>query len=313
VRPPEPGFHWRIWAAEAAGTALMVLAIVAAATLALADGSPVAEVLPGRGAGFLVLGAIVAPCVALIAVSPLGRLSGAHLNPAVTVGFWTLGRVCGHDLVGFVAAQLLGGLAGALAARLVLPAPATDSIGGAVTHPEVALGAAIALEAGMTALLLAVVLLFVSVEGLARWTPLALVPLLTAIIWLGSPWTGASLNPARSEGPAVAFGDLADLWLYFLAPVLGALLVGGAWRRLSMRPKTAKLFHDPRYRCTFATELPAVTGSGPGRTMSAWASGRSPAASEGAAGRSPLPGFPRANTSRTTSPSSRPVPPRTRR
>jgi hypothetical protein len=102
----------------------------------------------------------------------------------------------------------------------------------------------------------------VSVARLARWTPLALVPLLTAIIWLGSPWTGASLNPARSEGPAVAFGDLSDLWLYCVAPVIGALAVGLAWRRLSMRPKTAKLFHDPSYPCTFATELP-VTGEHP--------------------------------------------------
>ena len=259
---PVPGFHWRIWAAEATGTALMVLAIVAAASLALGRGSPVAEALPDRGAGFFVLGAIVAPCVALIAVSPLGRLSGAHINPAVTVGFWSLGRVSRHDLVGYVAAQLLGGLAGAYLARLLLPRSATESIGGAVTHPDVPLAAAVALEAGLTALLLAVVFLFVSVARLARWTPLALVPLLTAIIWLGSPWTGASLNPARSEGPAVAFGDLSDLWLYCVAPVIGALAVGLVWRRLSMRPKTAKLFHDPSYPCTFATELP-VTGVTP--------------------------------------------------
>jgi len=108
VTSPVPGFHWRIWAAEATGTALMMLAIVAAASLALGRGSPVAEALPDRGAGFFVLGAIVAPCVALIAVSPLGRLSGAHINPAVTMGFWSLGRVSRHDLVGYVGAQLLG-------------------------------------------------------------------------------------------------------------------------------------------------------------------------------------------------------------
>ena len=282
MTPPTPGFHWRIWAAEAVGTALLVLAIVAAVALALGDGSPVGDALPGRGAGFLVVGAIVAPCIALIAVSPLGRLSGAHLNPAVTVGFWMLGRVCRHDLVGYVVAQLVGGLTGAYAARLVLPASVTASIGGAVIHPGVPIAAAVALEAGMTALLLAVVFLFVSVERLALWTPLALVPLLTAIIWLGSPWTGASLNPARSEGPALAFRDLADLWLYLLAPILGALAVALVWRRLSMRPKTAKLFHDPRYPCTFATELAPVTDRGPARAASARASGRSPAASEGA-------------------------------
>ena len=93
----------------------------------------------------------------------------------------------------------------------------------------------------------------------ARWTPLAEVPLLTVIIWLGSPWTGASLNPARSEGPAVVFGDFADLWLHLVAPAAAGLALGLLWRRLSMpRPRTAKLFHDRRYRCTLASDMPAV-------------------------------------------------------
>ena len=82
----------------------------------------------------------------------------------------------------------------------------------------------------MTALLLVVILTFSSSERLARLTPLAIVPVLTAIIWLGSPWTGASINPARSEGPALAFGDLSDLWLYLAAPSAAGLAVGLAWR-----------------------------------------------------------------------------------
>lgn len=105
-----------------------------------------------------------------------------------------------------------------------------------MTHPSVSTGAAIALEAGMTAALLALIFAFVSSERRAPWTPLAIVPLLTAIIWLGSPWTGASLNPARSEGPALAFGDVSDLWIYFAAPPAAAFVVGLLWRRFSIRP-----------------------------------------------------------------------------
>jgi aquaporin Z len=139
-----------------------------------------------------------------------------------------------------------------------VPESVLDSIGGAVTHPSVPLVAAIALEAGMTIALLSLVFTFVSSARLAPFTPLAIVPLLTAIIWLGSPWTGASLNPARSEGPALVFGDLVDLWLYLAAPAAAAVLLGLAWRRLSMMPSplTAKLFHDPRYPCTLATDMP---------------------------------------------------------
>lgn len=257
MRPAQPGFHWRVWAAEAGGTGLMVMAILCGAALTLGDGSPVAEALPDRGARFLALGLLIGPAIALIAVSPLGRLSGAHINPAVTLGFFALGRVSRHDLAGYVAAQLAGGLAGALAARLLLPEDVLESIGGAVTHPSVPDASAAALEAGMTALLLAVVLAFVSSERLARWTPLVLVPLLAGLIWLGSPLTGASLNPARSEGPALAFADLADLWLYIAAPCLGAVIVGLAWR-FAPSPRTAKLFHDPRYPCTLATQMPAA-------------------------------------------------------
>ena len=212
--------RWRTWGAEAAGTALMVLAIVLAAAVTRGAGSP----------RFLLLGAIVAPCVALIAASPLGRLSGAHINPAVTLGFWTLGRVSARDVAGYVSAQLAGGYAGAWSALALLPAHAARAIGGAVTHPSVSVAVALAIEAGMTACLLALIFAFVSNARRARWTPLAIVPLLIAIIWLGSPWTGASLNPARSEGPAVAFGDVRDLWIYFAAPCAAALVTGLLWR-----------------------------------------------------------------------------------
>lgn len=201
---------------------------------------------------------LVAPVVVLIAVSPLGRLSGANTNPAVTLGFWVLGRVSHHDLAGYVAAQLAGGAAGAALGRLVLPKGAAESIDGAVTHPVVGAPEAIAVELAMTAALLVLIFAFVSDERLARRTPLAIMPLLAALIWLGSPLTGASLNPARSVGPALVFGDVRDLWIYIVAPAGAGLLVGALWRVAPMEPRTAKVFHDPRYPCSLASELPAM-------------------------------------------------------
>jgi aquaporin Z len=257
-RRPDPGVHWRIWGAEAAATALLVAAIVLVAGLTLGRGSAVADALPGRGARFLALGVIVAPVVALISVSPLGRLSGAHTNPAVTLGFWLLGRVSAQDLVGYIVAQFVGGVAGAALARAVLPGGIAMSIGGAVTHPTVAPLEAVALEVGMTGALLVLIFAFVADERLARRTPLAIMPLLATLIWLGSPLTGASLNPARSAGPALVFGDLGDLWVYLLAPPAAALLVAPLWRLGPVEPKTAKVFHDPRYPCSLGSELPAM-------------------------------------------------------
>jgi aquaporin Z len=223
----------RAWAAEAAGTALLVAVILLAVGLALGAGSPVAQALPGPGARFLLVGVLVAPCVALITISPLGRLSGAHLNPAVTLAFWSAGRVSRGQLAGYVGAQLSGALLGALAGRIILPASTTSSIGGAVTHPAVSTVAAIAVEAGMTALLLGVIFACLSRDRIMHWTPLAVVPVLIGVIWLGSAITGASLNPARSEGPALIFGDTRDLWVYLLGPALAGIVVGRISRRVA--------------------------------------------------------------------------------
>jgi aquaporin Z len=199
-------------------------------------------------------------------VSPLGRLSGAHINPAVTLAFRIVGRVSGHDVVGYLVAQLVGALAGAVVFRLLWGSVAL-SVDGGVTHPAVATLSAIGIEAGMTALLVAMIFVFVSREGLARWMPLMLCPLVGVLVWMGSPYTGTSLNPARSAGPALAFADFADLWLYLVAPVLGALAVAALWRRRhpTTWPLTAKLFHDPAYPCSLGSELPALPPDHPTR------------------------------------------------
>jgi aquaporin Z len=262
-----PGPNWRFWGAEAVGTTLLVLGALSAIALVLGEHSPVAAW--SSSARLLVTGLLVGACVALIAISPLGRLSGAHINPAVTLAFWILGMVQGRDVLGYLAAQLTGALVGGLAFRW-LWAGVARSVDGGVTHPTVSAPAAIGLEAGMTAILVAMILAFVSRERLARWTPLMLIALLALLIWKGSAYTGTSLNPARSEGPAVAFGDLADLWLYFAGPILGAIAVALVWRigTPANRPKTAKLFHDPRYPCSLRSELPVWRAAGRPRRLS---------------------------------------------
>jgi aquaporin Z len=267
--PVHQGLHPRIWAAEALGTALLVLGALSAVALALSDESPAAGIAASASFRLLVAGLLVGATVAVIAVSPVGRLSGGHLNPAVTLAFAVLGRVGARDVVGYLVAQFAGALMGALAFHLVWGQVAV-SVGGGVTHPTVAASWALILEAAMTGLLVATILFFLSRERLAHWTPVAVWALLAVLIWKASGYTGTSLNPARSEGPAVAFSDTSDLWLYIVAPVAGSLAVATAWRRLnaSMHPKTAKLFHDRRYACAFSTDIPAMAPGAPTRRSS---------------------------------------------
>ena len=257
-RPAHSGWHWRIWAAEGAGTGLMMLGGLSAVCLVFGDGSFLAGALPSSSVRYVVVGALFAGCVSLVAVSPLGRLSGAHLNPAVTLSFRLLGRVSGHDVGGYLTAQLVGALAATALVRL-LWGPIAVSVDGGATAVGTGTAAALGLEMAMTGVLIGVILLFVSRARLARWTPLAIWPVITALVWVGSPYTGTSLNPTRSAAPALVFGHVGDLWLYLVAPTAGALAVALAWRGRdrAMQPKTAKLFHDPAYTCSLGTELAA--------------------------------------------------------
>jgi aquaporin Z len=261
-QPAHAGFHWRIWGAEAAGTGLLVLGALSAVALVLGDRSPVADA--SESVRLLLTGMLVGVTVTLIVISPLGRLSGAHLNPAVTLAFRVVGRVSRHDVAGYLAAQLAGALAGALAFRLLWGSVAL-SVDGGVTHPSLATAAAIGIEAGMTGLLVGMIFVFLSRERLMRWTPLMLWPLIGALVWRGSPYTGTSLNPARSAGPAVAFADFSDLWLYLVAPIFGALAVAVLWRRRHPNawPMTAKLFHDARYPSSLGCDVPAMPPQAP--------------------------------------------------
>jgi aquaporin Z len=259
-QPPRGGWHWRVWAAESAATALFVLGALSAVCLVSGDDSPVRDLVPSESARRLLTGVLVGGTVSLVAISPLGRLSGSHLNPAVTLAFRVLGRVSGPDVAGYLVAQFLGALAGAAALRILWGSIAL-SVGGGVTEPSVAVAVASGLEAAMTVLLVATIFVFVSSMARARWTPLAIWPLVAVLIWAFSPYTGTSLNPARSAGPAIAFTNLTDLWLYLLAPTAGALAVAIAWRHRdpTKHPKTAKMFHDPRYTSTLACDMPAMS------------------------------------------------------
>ncbi len=95
------GRHGAEWAAEAAGTAILVFGGLSAATLDFGRASPVASAIPSHSLRLLLTGVLFASTGALVTISPLGRRSGAHLNPAVTFGFWLGGHVHRHDLAGY--------------------------------------------------------------------------------------------------------------------------------------------------------------------------------------------------------------------
>jgi MIP family channel proteins len=201
-----------------------------------------AFVFIGAGAAAVVGNGVGLPGITAVAIAhglaimtfafAYGSISGAHMNPAVTVGVLAAGAMGVGEAIGYIISQLIGGIAGALLLRTVLDGPATGLGMPALAH-GLALGATtvtITPEAGfmIEALLgffLVTVVLSTAVAGRAgSLAPLAIGMTLTLNIIMGGPLTGAPFNPARALGPMVATGNFSDAWLYMTAPVVGAIV-----------------------------------------------------------------------------------------
>jgi aquaporin Z len=258
--PAQGGWHWGPWLCELFGTATLLAGGLSAVFLDFGPSSPVAALLPSTSARLLLTGLLFAGTGSLVALSPLGRRSGAHLNPSVTLAFWTQRKVHPHDLAGYILAQLVGALTAGACLRLAWGNTARTLHLGTTQpgHGFSPLDAA-GLETIMTASLVLMIFFFTSHTRTARWTPLGNWLLVATLVWQGAPYTGTSLNPARSIAPALLAPHLDNLWVYIAGPSAGALLAAAVFAAFRhTNTLTAKLFHDPRYPSTLASALPTA-------------------------------------------------------
>ena len=261
-QPAVGGLHWIEWLCELLGTLAMILVGFSAIALFGAPQSPLHAAIGSAALRAWLTGLTFGVISALVALSPLGRRSGAHLNPVVTLAFWTQGKVHPHDVAGYVSGQVVGAICGTAATAVVWGAEARAVHLGA-TAPGRGVGPveAVLVEAAMTGALVLTLLLMTSRAVTARWTPLVLWLLIAALVWQGAPYTGTSLNPARSLGPALLAPLLGPLWVYLLGPLLGGAAAVAVFGLLGdVEVQTAKLFHDGRYRSTLGSALPARPG-----------------------------------------------------
>jgi aquaporin Z len=212
-----------IYLSECIGTFLLVAVGLSIVIFNNGDGSPVRTLLPDPGARRALTGFLFGCTGCGITLSPVGRISGAHINPIVSFAFRLRKRMSTGHLLGYVLAQLTGSVLGAI--PLLLWGRQGASVGYGNTVPLAGhVPAAFIGETITSFLLVAGIFFFSGHRNLRRFTPFLMPPLYCIMVFAEGPLSGTSTNPARSLGPAVVSGTWTCWWLYWLAPLAGATL-----------------------------------------------------------------------------------------
>lgn len=196
---------------------------------------------PGVGIGYLGVSLAFGLTVLTMAFA-IGHISGCHLNPAVSIGLWAGGRFKANELLPYIVVQVLGAIAGAGVLYLIASSQADFSLSGGFAsngygdhspHGYSMVSGLVA-EIVLTFMFLFVILGATDARAPKGFAPIAIGLCLTLIHLVSIPVTNTSVNPARSTGPAIFVGDwaLGQLWLFWVAPIVGAILAGIVYRWL---------------------------------------------------------------------------------
>jgi len=228
---------------EIVGTAVLLLIGLSVVIVMFGDGTPLAALIPSVTLRQVITGFFFGTTGGLIALSTVGRESGAHLNPAVTLAFWVAQKIEARIAVGYALAQLIGAVLGSI--PLLAWGAMGRSIAFGATLPgagystsQVVLG-----EVVTTFGLVATLCVFLAVRSLRRFTPAAIPVLYAIMVPLEAAISGTSTNPARTFGPALVSGRWDGWWIYWVGPIAGALVAMLVMSFLVRRIEVAKIYH----------------------------------------------------------------------
>jgi len=247
--------HWPEYLLEAVALGAFMISATAFTTLFQHPASPLSRIVQQLPLMRLPMGLAMGLTAIALIYSPIGRRSGAHMNPAVTVTFLRLGKIAPADAAGYVVGQFVGAFAGAAVAVVLLAGlPADPAVNFVATIPGSAgRMPAFAAEATMSFALMLAVLWISGEPRRARYTGLAAGCLVAVFIVIEAPLSGMSLNPARTLASALLAHRVDSLWIYFTAPPIGMLLAAEFFLRTHGLAcvRCAKLQHTDGTRCIF--------------------------------------------------------------
>ena len=238
---PRPPF--RLFLSELIGTAVLVAGGLSAVILMFGAGSPVEKILPGLGVRRVITGFLFGSVGAAIALSPVGRVSGAHINPSVTLGFLLAGKLTPRAALGYTLAQLAGAVLGSVPLLAWGRMGRSVDFGATIPGPGYPLSTVLLGEVATTFGLVSALCVFLGFRNLRRFTPFMIPVLFAVMVGLEAAISGTSTNPARTLGPAVISGRWEGWWIYWVGPFLGTLAAILVFSFLAARIEVAKLYY----------------------------------------------------------------------
>ena len=236
-------YRTKFFIAEFLGTGWLLLAGLSVVIFMFGTGSPMAQLIPEIKIRQIITGFLFGSIGASIALSPIGKLSGAHINPAVTMVFWLFRKIEGRLAITYILAQLTGAIAGCL--PLILWGEMGRSIDFGVTVPGEGYSMQTVLmgEVITTFTMVSLLVIFIGFRQIRQFTPFMFPFLYAIMVHLEAAISGTSTTPARSFGPAVISGQWEGWWIYLIGPLAGAFLASLACSLLAKRITIAKLYY----------------------------------------------------------------------
>jgi aquaporin Z len=236
-------YRIRFFISEFSGTALLLLAGLSWVILMFGSGSPMAQLIPDVKLRQMITGFLFGSTGAAIALSAIGKTSGAHINPAVTMVFWLFRKIEGRLAITYILAQLTGAIVGCLPLLLWGRMGRSIEFGATVPGEGYSILTALTGEIVTTFIMVSLLVIFIGFRQIRQFTPYMFPFLYAIMVPMEAAISGTSTNPARSLGPAIISGQWDGWWIYLIGPLAGAFLASIACSLLAKRITIAKLYY----------------------------------------------------------------------